>query len=378
MTAGASPISSAHVAAWLAAYDAFGSRRTGSPGDIACAKWLAAQLDEARVAARLVEVPLQVRTVIEAALEGGSLRIDGLPLFDAPDTPAEGITGVLTTGKEGGDLGVIEAEPGAASIKGQALEQLRRATQFRALVIATRGAAGTLAPINAQFFDAPFGPPMLQIAGAHFDALSLLARQQAPGRIIVRTQRTAGHSFNVDAHIGERPALVLLTPRTSWWESTAERAGGIVAWLEGLRHAAARGVGVRAFSTCGHELGHLGLECVLHEHRALVKSAPLWLHLGANLGCASDGRVTVRASEPNDAERMRELLVLNGYPQEHIELEPIDRAMGEARDLDLAGARVLSMIGRNAHFHAPSDRWPGNVNAGWVASIARAVCGVIG
>ena len=131
---------------------------------------------------------------------------------------------------------------------------------------------------------------------------------------------------------------------------------------------------MHGFATCGHELGHLGLERVLHDDAALVREAPLWIHLGANLGCASDGRITLRASDPHDATRLRELLVAKHYPGALIEVEPIDRAMGEARDLALHGARVLSMIGRNAHFHAPSDRWPGNVNAGWAASIAAAVC----
>jgi hypothetical protein len=31
------------------------------------------------------------------------------------------------------------------------------------------------------------------------------------------------------------------------------------------------------------------------------------------------------------------------------------------------------MAGANAHFHAASDRWPGNVNAAGIASISRAV-----
>jgi hypothetical protein len=31
--------------------------------------------------------------------------------------------------------------------------------------------------------------------------------------------------------------IAVVTPRTGWWESTAERAGGMVAWLAAL-HAA--------------------------------------------------------------------------------------------------------------------------------------------
>ena len=70
---------------------------------------------------------------------------------------------------------------------------------------------------------------------------------------------------------------------------------------------------------------------------------------------------------------MQALLVANGYPAALIAVESIDHALGEARDLALHGAQVLSLIGKNGRFHAPSDRWPANVNAAWVASIAAAV-----
>lgn len=52
---------------------------------------------------------------------------------------------------------------------------------------------------------------------------------------------------------------------------------------------------------------------------------------------------------------------------------PITAVSGEGRDLVEHGAQVLSMAGSNAHFHAASDRWPGNVNAAGTAAIARAV-----
>jgi hypothetical protein len=66
--------------------------------------------------------------------------------------------------------------------------------------------------------------------------------------------------------------LLLLTPRTSWWASTAERAGGILAWLEALRALAAipaRRRAVVALATCGHELGHIG------AHRAFAAEPAL-------------------------------------------------------------------------------------------------------
>ena len=74
-----------------------------------------------------------------------------------------------------------------------------------------------------------------------------------------------------------------------------------------------------------------------------------------------------------DAQIMRDLLVTEGYPAQHILVEPGSTMSGEGYDLRQLGAKVLSLAGSNRHFHAASDRWPANVNAPGVASIARAV-----
>ncbi len=161
--------------------------------------------------------------------------------------------------------------------------------------------------------------------------------------------------------------------------STAERAGGLVAWLAAL-HAAGQlqraghlTRDVRAWATCGHELGHLGLQDLIHRHRPLITGAHYWLHLGANLGGAGTLTLRVRAVDAVEAQRMRDLLVAEGYPAQHIRVEPGSTMSGEGHDLMQLGAKVLSLAGSNRHFHAASDRWPANVNAPGIASIARAV-----
>ena len=70
---------------------------------------------------------------------------------------------------------------------------------------------------------------------------------------------------------------------------------------------------------------------------------------------------------------MKKLLCSEAYPSDFIRVQPISTVSGEGRDLAEHGAQVLSMAGANAHFHAASDRWPGNVNAAGTAAIARAV-----
>ena len=72
---------------------------------------------------------------------------------------------------------------------------------------------------------------------------------------------------------------------------------------------------------------------------------------------------------------MRDLLTSEGYPAGFIRVEPISAVSGEGRDLTDHGAHVLSMAGANAHFHAASDRWPGNVNVAGAAAGRWATAG---
>jgi len=364
----------------IAAFDASGMHRVGTPGDLASGAWLAEEAAQSGVAIARLPVPIQSTRVEEAYLACAGLRIDGLPLFDAP--ACTGVSGTLCASAGQGDIGFAAFPPHAASIKGQPLEQLRRATTHAALVVATRVTGDSLAPINAQYYTTPFGPPVLQVAGMHHAFLAEQAARHTPVQLVSRYRREAVDSFNVEAHTASGtsvPPIAVVTPRTGWWESTAERAGGMVAWLAAL-HAAGQlqraghlTHDVRAWATCGHELGHLGLQALIHQHMPLVAGAHYWLHLGANLGGAGTLTLRVRAVDAVEAQRMRDLLVAEGYPAQHMLVEPGSTISGEGHDLMHLGAKVLSLAGSNQHFHAASDRWPANVNAPGVASIARAV-----
>lgn len=364
----------------VSAFDASGVHRASTPGDYASGEWLSAQAREAGAEVSRMPVNLPRTVVEEAYLEFAGTRLDGLPMFDSP--PAAHIEGRFGPCGADCDIGYLELAPNAASIKGMSFETVRRESKHAAIVVATRVAGESLAPINAQYFHAPFGPPVLQVAGMHHEALAELAQSKGRVALVSRHRRDAAESFNVVAQVSaasHQGKLVVLTPRTGWWESTAERGGGLVAWLAALH--AATGLRaqqqlqreVHAFATCGHELGHVGLHHLLEEEARLLQASVQWLHLGANLGCASNAALTLRASEPADAEHMRTLLSTEGYPAESIRIDPISTASGEARDVMEHGGKVLSMIGSNAHFHAASDRWPANVNVARVAAISRAV-----
>lgn len=253
-------LTAARAAELVAAFDISGIHRVGKPGDFASGAWFERETAKSALAVSRTAVPLQQTHVDEAYLECGGLRIDGLPMFDAPVTAAGGVAGVL--GMDGtGDVGLAEFPSNAASIKGQPLEKLRRSTPHSALIVATRGTGDSLAPINAQYYDYPFGPPVLLVAGMHHAFLAAQAAQRAPVRLVSRYRRVSVTSFNVStvADSGNAaPAIAVVTPRTGWWESTAERAGGMVAWLAAvqaagsLRQAGQLKRDFHAYATCGH------------------------------------------------------------------------------------------------------------------------------
>ncbi|MEQ1775037.1 MAG: hypothetical protein ABL891_14770 [Burkholderiales bacterium] len=371
----------------VTAFDASGVHRVGTPGDLASGAWFESEAAKSGVAVSRMSVPIQHTSVEDAYLECAGLRIDGLPMFDSPST--SGVSGNLcissSDGARGGSgsIGLAEFPSNAASIKGQPLERLRRGTQHAALVVATRVTGDSLAPINAQYYHTPFGPPVLQVAGMHHAFLAEHAGK--PVKLVSSYRRVAAASFNVvavaDNTTGGNSAqpIAVVTPRTGWWESTAERAGGMVAWLAAVHAAGALkrsgklSRDVHAYATCGHELGHLGLQTLTQQQAPLVKNAKYWLHLGANLGGAGNLTMMIRAADATDSEAMRDLLIAEGYPAQYIHIEPISKISGEGHDLNHLGGKVISLAGSNLHFHAASDRWPGNVNAAGIASISRAV-----
>jgi hypothetical protein len=173
--------------------------------------------------------------------------------------------------------------------------------------------------------------------------------------------------FNVTAKIDgilpDLEPLVVMTPRSGWWNCASERGGGIAVWLEMLRELTNMKPERSVFflASTGHELGHYGLDHYLAERKGLVGRAAAWIHLGANFGAAvgskpvlqvSDQKLHRLALEAIDAAGMRPLNVRPvGTPPK-----------GEARNIHEAGGRYISLVGSNGLFHHPQDRWPSAVD----------------
>jgi hypothetical protein len=365
-----------NAAAFFAAYDAFGERRAGGAGDAASAAWLRDLAAQAGAEARLVPVAVPRFLPGPAFLDADGARIEGLPLFDGGTTDAQGVAGVLGPLGSEAPVGFAEMPPRVASLPGNSFAVARRASRHAAIVVALRTRPDSLAPLNAHDIAAPFGPPVLQVAGREAERLRALAARGATVRLVAEGRREEGRSANIRAELpGAAPPLVLITPRTSWWTSTAERAGGILAWLAALRALAGaeRARGVVALANCGHELGHVGAHHAFAAEPHLASDSALVLHLGANLGCAEAPQLAVRSNVPGLAERMADALVAAAHPRAPLEVATGGKANGEAHEIESRGGRYLSLIGDNPWFHAPEDRWPLSVDLPRAEAIARAV-----
>lgn len=363
-------------AGFFADYDAFGDRRTGGEGDAAAAAWLRDKAAATGAEATLLPASFARLTPGRATLEGEGFAFAGLPLFDGGLTGPEGITGHLGPLGSDAPIGVAEMDPAAASLPGNAFAKARAGSRHAGIVIALRTKPDGLAPLNAHDQAAPFGPPVLQLAGRDAPRLMALAEAGAPARLVCAGTRAPGLSHSIRAELaGMAPPLVLLTPRTSWWTSTAERGGGILAWLAALKALgqSPRARGVVALATCGHELGHIGAHQAFAAEPELATQARLVIHLGANLGAAEEAHLTVRSNVPGVAERMAARLDAAGYPAGALEVVTGGKANGEAHEVEARGGRYLSLIGRNPWFHAPEDRWPASVDCARAAAIATAV-----
>lgn len=370
------------AAAWvddlLGRYNALGVPRCGTADDAAAAAWLRREVAGMLPEAGLQGFGLERLVPGEAWIAVGAERIEGLPLFDAPATPAGGVAGRFGgMGDAAAAIGWRQVAAGAASLPGWPLALEREGAAHAALVFATGGADASLAPLNAPRFPERFGPPVLQVAGR--EAARLAGWAGSSARVVVEYGTERAKSANVMAALGgQGAALVVVTPRTSWWTSLAERGGGIAVWLHlarALGGLAGRGRPVRFLATGGHELGHLGLKHAFAAEPGLA-GARLFLHLGANLGCAGDAGLSVAGSDAVLVAGMREALVAAGYPAAALTVASAGTANGEAHDIRARGGAYLSLIGRNPRFHEAEDRWPDNVDAGRVAVIGAAVAAV--
>jgi hypothetical protein len=358
------------AAAWLAAWDGQGIHRTATDGDARGAAWLA---ETARALGATVEIEsfgLSRIDPIAAFVEVDGETYQGEMLFDAPDTPPVGVTALASA--DGGQGLIALSAYSPRVVYAPDFVNSRRASVAQAAVIVTTGDAPGLALLNAEAFNAPFGPPTVQVPSQAHDALFAAALRGAAFRVVVQSRRTRAEARNIVVTVPgrdhTRPPVVVMTPRSSWFQSTAERGGGLVCWLEALRAVLATPPECNVIFTAnsGHELGHIGLDAFMATRPGWEKSA-VWVHFGANIGAAG-GKLSVVSGQADMAKAMTTALSAAGQPADQVTTDQMP--FGESRDIHRAGGRYVTLVGSNKFFHLPQDRYPGAVDVGAITRIA--------
>jgi hypothetical protein len=243
-----------------------------------------------------------------------------------------------------------------------------------------------MALLNAERFRDPFGRPTIHISSMARDRVLMAAAQQRSARLVSESRRTTATARNIvvsltaTGHGAAVSPLVVMTPRSSWWQSTAERGGGIVCWLETLRALLAERPSRPVVFTAntGHELGHLGLDDFIARRpgwdRSTAEGGAIWVHYGANIG-AAEGALSLVSPDAGLRELATAEMARTG--QKHALAPPDLVPSGETRDIHRAGGGYVTLVGSNPWFHLPQDRWPHAVDADAVTRVAAAAAALV-
>jgi hypothetical protein len=364
------------IATVIREYEAQGFHRTGTWVDNASGEWLCEQVRKAGLSPVQESFQLDRVDLRENVLIVGGRRIEGVPLFDGAFTDSQGVRGRFGSLQTGSEIGLTDTSVNAAAAG--PLGEARRAGRHRAIVAVTRGRRPGLCPSNADLFLRPFGPPVLQVSSQEAAWLGEQVRDGPEVQLIAHVARTSASAFNVVATIQgnepKRSPLVVMTPRSGWFSCASERGGGIACWLEVMRALGPARLGrpVVFVASSGHELGHLGINAFISRRARVVTNAAGWLHLGANIGAATDPANTIQASDDEFEAALARAMTASGLG--------IDRRNprgtvpgGEAEAVHRGGGRYVSIIGGNGLFHSPDDRGAQAVDPAVIRRFSTAV-----
>ena len=373
----------ARAVAWLTAWDSQGAHRTATPGDEAGALWLASEAAKLGVEVATEVFALDRLEPVDCYLDLDGERISAVPAFDAPPTGPDGVSGPLSLSGREEDILVGRLTP--QSVYTGEYERLRRDAAHRALVILCSGARPGMGLLNAERFRDPHGAPTIHVSSEASETVLAGAARSAPARVVAESRYVEAAACNVVVTIPGRgrssAPVVVMTPRSSWWQSTAERGGGLVCWLEALRAlvAAPPACNVVFTANSGHELGHLGLDHFMARRpgweRPISEGGATWIHFGANIGAAGGELSLLSASADLRQLTAAELARAGRAPDVTASTTLVPS--GETRDIHRAGGRYLTLVGSNPLFHLPQDRWPHAVDPDVVTRVAAAAAALV-
>jgi len=357
-------------------YHLLGSHRTATGPDDDTAEWLTGEVSKRGADCTPRQFAVKRVDLQAAFIEHDGTRREALPFFDGGVTSSDGVRGRLGVQASGAPILLATLDQAAISSEGRSIAALRRDTSVKAIVAVTQGGKPGLCPSNAVDFTKPYGVPVVQVSSTAVEWLDGLARSGAELRVVADATRTPAAATNILATVrGRRPELapvVVMTPRSGWYQCVSERGGGLACWLEIMQAVAGSRPDrtVRFIASSGHELGHLGLDGFLHDEPTLIKSAAAWLHLGANIG-AAEGRARLQSSS-DDIEALAMEAMQKAGARIDAKIPRGTVPAGEARNIHVGGGRYVSLLGNGPYFHNPMDLWPQAVDLDAVMAYVEA------
>lgn len=370
----------AKVTGIFAAYDAFGGKASGGPGDLASGAWLEGAVRGwgYETERHLIETPYF--EPVRSRLEVGEIHADVLPQAIVVPTTESGLTAPLTIwdahGRDAARGAIVlvvlpyarwstakspaVAKPVAAALKAGAA----------AVVIVTTGPTGEALALNASVVEPIGDRPIVILAPKEAAAFLDAAQWGKSARLTVIGKGGRRPSFNLVARKsnGARETLVVSTPRSGWFGCMGERGPGVAAWLLLAEHLAKRPpkAGVLLLATSGHEYENAGGLTFLKERAPPPDRTALWLHLGANVA-ARDwhdlGALTpLPSADPQrylvatDSLLPRAKAAFAGLPGLEAAYPASGGAAGEAAEILAAGyPNVAAIFGAHRYHHALAD-----------------------
>ena len=362
-------------------YDNQGIHRTGTKVDFDSAHWLGSEIKKIGLKPKLEEFTFNRIDIDEASLEINNKKIDGIPLFDCTFPDEDIIKGKLGKIKNEDIIGISRIRNDTI----RKFDKLRRSNKHLGLVFVTEGRTPGLSLINAEHFQEPFGPPTLQISSDYWSWITSNLGNEA--KLTFKIKKTNSKTFNIVIRLNGKDSnlkpMVIMTPRSGWWNCASERAGGIAILLEMMRNFYFNSPkrDVIFLVTSGHELGHLGLYHYLERNSSLIKNASCWIHLGANLSAVpqiGEDEVLIPTIMIQSSNSEIESLALEALKKFKINpkwtIPGERRPLGEAKNIFEGGGQYFSIIDTiDQLFHHPNDRWPNAVDIDKTVKIAMAL-----
>lgn len=372
------------ISSILKDYHNQGIHRTGSESDNANSIWFAEKIENLGLKPIKHEFMVNKININQAKLEIKNKHINGIPVYDSVKQNSYQISGEFGSFTSNAEIGFDHIRTD------RRLKYERNKNRHEVLVFSKKNFLDGIRPINAERFKKPFHPPVLHVSNEYGPMLKNLSKKREKAKVILEINRSKQKASNISTKINgtnkNLPPIIIMTPKSGWWQCVSERGGGIASFLEIMRHLKSNPP-KRDFiflATTGHELGHLGLKDFLKKNKLLIDNAFFWIQLGANFGAArieerglkKDPLIKVEVSREKISKIVLNLFkeVENKY---NLRIKYGVRPPTEAKRIHDEGNDYFTIHGVNYLFHHPQDIWPNAVNIYKIIDITEALIGFI-